>query len=428
MSPAPYDYSSGSGYTRARADWVDLPTTTTPIQGAQLDKIEQAVADLKQDVLNVKDFGAVGDGSTSDTAAVQACFNAMATLGSNVYFPTGNYKCGPLTITSKHYWTMTFASGAFINPTSGVGLTISSSHAANINNIRFALKTGSTATGCLDLNFATRMTLQRPQCWYDLTVPANHDAIRVQNGSHWVSIHDAVVRPNAGGNVRRGIWLDGSTANSNAVGIWGGDFVDCTNHIRIQDCNACRVWGSAFEGSAPGTGQTGVYLTGGDNQGTSVFGTRAESVEWHVKIDQTTLNAFLMPITIERLMTVHSGTITELLNSTGVRINYITDATVELAAHSVSTLLDPRVKLRANSAQAAKMFEARDSTDALVWGVSHLGVMTVGPTATIRAGTGTPESVVTAPVGSLFLRLDGGATTTLYVKTSGAGNTGWTAK
>jgi hypothetical protein len=46
----------------------------------------------------------------------------------------------------------------------------------------------------------------------------------------------------------------------------------------------------------------------------------------------------------------------------------------------------------------------------------------------VLSGTGTPEGVVTAPVGSLFLREDGGATTTLYVKTSGTGNTGWTAK
>lgn len=43
-------------------------------------------------------------------------------------------------------------------------------------------------------------------------------------------------------------------------------------------------------------------------------------------------------------------------------------------------------------------------------------------------GTGTPEGVVTAPVGSLFTRTDGGASTTLYVKQSGTGNTGWVAK
>ena len=45
----------------------------------------------------------------------------------------------------------------------------------------------------------------------------------------------------------------------------------------------------------------------------------------------------------------------------------------------------------------------------------------------IMSGSGTPESVVTAPVGSLWLRTNGGAGTTLYVKESGSGNTGWRA-
>lgn len=49
-------------------------------------------------------------------------------------------------------------------------------------------------------------------------------------------------------------------------------------------------------------------------------------------------------------------------------------------------------------------------------------------TVTISTGAGTPEGVVTAPIGSLFLRTDGSTSTTLYVKTSGTGNTGWTAK
>jgi hypothetical protein len=46
----------------------------------------------------------------------------------------------------------------------------------------------------------------------------------------------------------------------------------------------------------------------------------------------------------------------------------------------------------------------------------------------IIPGAGSPEGVVTAPVGSLYLRSDGGAGTTLYVKQSGTGNTGWVAK
>lgn len=43
-------------------------------------------------------------------------------------------------------------------------------------------------------------------------------------------------------------------------------------------------------------------------------------------------------------------------------------------------------------------------------------------------GTATPEGAVTAGVGSIFQRRNGGASTSLYVKESGTGNTGWVAK
>jgi hypothetical protein len=47
----------------------------------------------------------------------------------------------------------------------------------------------------------------------------------------------------------------------------------------------------------------------------------------------------------------------------------------------------------------------------------------------VFVGTGTPEAVISADIGSLYLRTDGSTSTTLYVKTADAGlNTGWTAK
>lgn len=46
----------------------------------------------------------------------------------------------------------------------------------------------------------------------------------------------------------------------------------------------------------------------------------------------------------------------------------------------------------------------------------------------IRTGTGTPEGALTGRVGDLYLRSDGGASTTFYVKESGTGNTGWVGK
>jgi len=46
------------------------------------------------------------------------------------------------------------------------------------------------------------------------------------------------------------------------------------------------------------------------------------------------------------------------------------------------------------------------------------------------SGSGSPNSVLTAPLGSIYTNQSGGSGTTLYVKESGAGttNTGWVGK
>lgn len=52
-----------------------------------------------------------------------------------------------------------------------------------------------------------------------------------------------------------------------------------------------------------------------------------------------------------------------------------------------------------------------------------------GPvSATMGICTGSPEGVMSANVGSVRFRIDGGAGTSLYVKESGTGTTGWVAK
>lgn len=49
--------------------------------------------------------------------------------------------------------------------------------------------------------------------------------------------------------------------------------------------------------------------------------------------------------------------------------------------------------------------------------------------ARFKHGTGSPEGVVVADIGCQYIDRDGGASTTLYVKTSDNGlATGWTAK
>jgi hypothetical protein len=59
---------------------------------------------------------------------------------------------------------------------------------------------------------------------------------------------------------------------------------------------------------------------------------------------------------------------------------------------------------------------------------SYGNLFIMGNDVAWRAGAGSPEGAVAAVVGSIYSRTDGGAGTSLYVKESGTGNTGWIAK
>lgn len=95
-----------------------------------------------------------------------------------------------------------------------------------------------------------------------------------------------------------------------------------------------------------------------------------------------------------------------------------------------------KLKLIAASSDASVYFEvievkangdASIPTGNLIIGTAGKGVSLPGG-ITWTSGAGSPEGVVTAPVGSLYSRTDGGVLTSLYVKQSGTGNTGWAGK
>lgn len=86
---------------------------------------------------------------------------------------------------------------------------------------------------------------------------------------------------------------------------------------------------------------------------------------------------------------------------------------------------------------------AADGADVMVYGDKVVGNTIVGSTVALVTdykgvpavpqlmeldGTGDPNGAVPATLGSTFRRTDGGAGTSLYVKESGTGSTGWAAK
>ena len=55
-----------------------------------------------RETVSVKDFGAVGDGVTDDTAAIQAAFTACAASGQGLHFPAGTYNASSALTMGNH--------------------------------------------------------------------------------------------------------------------------------------------------------------------------------------------------------------------------------------------------------------------------------------------------------------------------------------
>jgi len=70
------------GKGSARVGFIQAGANATP----------RTVQSKLQDIVSVKDFGAVGDGSTSDTAAVLAALTYAVSNAKALYFPAGSYK------------------------------------------------------------------------------------------------------------------------------------------------------------------------------------------------------------------------------------------------------------------------------------------------------------------------------------------------
>jgi hypothetical protein len=104
-------------------------------------------------IVSVKNYGAVGDGVTDDTAAVTAAFNAVRTVGGSLYFPAGKYALAaniPVTLGANATLAV-FGAGADITQlvwAAGGGLTINLPGEANAVHVRdMTFVTGANGTG-----------------------------------------------------------------------------------------------------------------------------------------------------------------------------------------------------------------------------------------------------------------------------------------
>jgi hypothetical protein len=72
-----------TGYTRARADWIDWPDTSTIVRAQDFDQWDQTLYELRHQTVDIRDYGTV----SAPGAALQAAINDLGTAGGTIMLP-----------------------------------------------------------------------------------------------------------------------------------------------------------------------------------------------------------------------------------------------------------------------------------------------------------------------------------------------------
>lgn len=92
--------------TPINADWLnDVNDNVYDAAGSTSGTVARTPQQKFADLISVKDFGVVGDGTTNDTTALQAAITAAKTVGFVLYVPPGTYSTTQLNIggSTKHW-------------------------------------------------------------------------------------------------------------------------------------------------------------------------------------------------------------------------------------------------------------------------------------------------------------------------------------
>jgi len=402
--------------------------------------------------VNVVDFGAVGDGTTDDTAALQAAFNAGIVID---FVPGATYKITD-TIT-KSGNIIVNGNDAIINVYNDVHGFSFGNGELNVNDL-FIIRQGtpqtSTKSAIVTTNPISTLFTNVRMSYFNIGLNlATVTALTLVESCEALECNTGFQNSSTPGSATTTVF-DRCYALSCGIGyklynVTDGEFRNCavdigeldnsvvnTTAFALDSCGSINYYVSHIEGN-PYAGNFTCYdlvntdavnIIGSDidiyeNANTTVLfnvyntshvnisgcrqttkGTQPTTIRYQMITDNVANTNYLYSFNnkfVNTNCTIRKGN----AGSGNVGVSWVTE-------NNTPNNTNPNAyKLTGtNDGTATNTFAPGDGTP--IW----------------TSGTGSPEGVLTAVVGSLYTNTTGGAGTTLYVKQSGTGNTGWVGK
>jgi len=239
---------------------------------------------------NVKDFGAIANGTTLDSKAINRAIDTIASKGGGtLFFPAGIYLCGSIRLKSNI--TLYLDQGAVIEASSNVSdydpaepneweqyQDFGHSHWHN------SLIWGDSVhnVSILGPGLIYGKGLTRDEGRDKLPKELGNKAIAIVNSNH-ITIRDiSILHGGHFGILLTGVdnaTIDNLIIDTNCDGM----DIDCCNNVRITDCSVNSPWddaivlktsyGLGYPKSTENVTISGCYVTGGFQEGTLLDGT-----------------------------------------------------------------------------------------------------------------------------------------------------------
>ena len=242
---------------------------TPPWTGA----VTQTVAAKLEQVVNVKDFGAVGDGVTDDKSAIQNALNSVIN-GGTVYLPNGRYYVASsitiprfVTLIGNSTWT---GDGAISSPTSGSALHLDTINCSLILNTSATIYMNGPS--CVTNLFIYASNLVGITPFANLTAATN--AISSYAGTAFTCASDDVTLTKLtiiGFNIAISSTA-GGRQNYDTIMLDNTNGIVVTNSHDIGRINKCEAWpfltiGYSYSNSISYRSGKGFYIYNGFDTG-----------------------------------------------------------------------------------------------------------------------------------------------------------------